>query len=72
MNRTADGASAALPPRQPIRPDSERGRVLTIVTALASASGVTTSPLGKTAWFTLDASGDAIRSARQAEAEAGA
>jgi anti-sigma regulatory factor (Ser/Thr protein kinase) len=34
-------------------PDAERGRGLAIVATLASASGVRTSPGGKTAWFTL-------------------
>ncbi len=41
------------PKRQPLRPGSERGRGLHIVAALATASGVTTSPNGKTTWFTL-------------------
>jgi len=39
-------------PRTP-EPDSERGRGLQIVQALATASGITTTPPGKTAWFTL-------------------
>jgi len=34
-------------------PGSERGRGLAIVAALATDSGVTTRPGGKTAWFTL-------------------
>jgi anti-sigma regulatory factor (Ser/Thr protein kinase) len=34
-------------------PDADRGRGLAIVAALASASGVRTSPGGKTAWFIL-------------------
>jgi anti-sigma regulatory factor (Ser/Thr protein kinase) len=41
------------PKRQQLHPGSERGRGLHIVAALATASGVTTSPNGKTTWFTL-------------------
>jgi anti-sigma regulatory factor (Ser/Thr protein kinase) len=43
----------ALPARPPTRPDAERGRGLAIVTALATTSGITATPTGKTAWFTL-------------------
>lgn len=43
------------PTGQPIREESERGRGLRIVAALATRSGVTTNPHGKTAWFTLTA-----------------
>jgi len=35
------------------RSGSERGRGLAIVAALATDSGYTTRPGGKTAWFTL-------------------
>jgi anti-sigma regulatory factor (Ser/Thr protein kinase) len=45
--------SPVMPKRHPLQPDSERGRGLHIVTALATATGITTSPDGKTAWFTL-------------------
>jgi len=62
-------SSPLLPQIQPVGPDSERGRGLTIVGALATASGVTTGPRGKTAWFTLDAPSIG-RHARQAEPEA--
>ena len=34
-------------------PDDERGRGLAIVAALSCASGVRTSPAGKTTWFTV-------------------
>jgi anti-sigma regulatory factor (Ser/Thr protein kinase) len=42
-----------LPQLREAGPDSERGRGLHIVNALATTSGFTTSPRGKTAWFTL-------------------
>ena len=45
---------------------------MAIIAALATDSGVTARPGGKTAWFTLTARADAARPERQAEAEAGA
>lgn len=61
------------PQPQPIQPDSERGRGLQIVAALATNSGVTSSPHGKTAWFTLTTSPDpALARHAEYEAEAGA
>ncbi len=46
--------SSITPPRpRPLQRDSERGRGLHIVASLATDSGVTTSPHGKTAWFTI-------------------
>jgi transcriptional regulator with XRE-family HTH domain len=64
--------SPVLPERRPVQPDSERGRGLAIVAALATNSGVTGTPGGKTAWFTLTAPAAATQHDRQAEAEAGA
>jgi anti-sigma regulatory factor (Ser/Thr protein kinase) len=55
--RVSDASPSAPSPRQ-TAPDSERGRGLQIVAALATTSGVTTSPHGKTAWFTLTAAPD--------------
>jgi anti-sigma regulatory factor (Ser/Thr protein kinase) len=46
-------SSPVLPKARDAGPDADRGRGLAIVTALASASGVWTSPGGKTTWFTL-------------------
>lgn len=62
-----------LPLPQAAEPDSEHGRGLQIVTALATSSGFTTSPHGKTAWFTLTTTRSPGR-IRQADlsAEAGA
>jgi anti-sigma regulatory factor (Ser/Thr protein kinase) len=59
--------------REP-EPDSERGRGLQIVAALATSSGFTTSAAGKTAWFTLtDPDHEpAARRQRGPELEAGA
>src|ERR1700691_1213817 len=65
-------ASPDLPqPRSP-EPDSERGRGLHIVTALATTSGITPNTPGQTAWFTLTTQPDPAP-ARQLrrEAEAG-
>ena len=74
-------ASAASPARSPTShrppprqrqagPDEERGRGLSIVTALADASGVRAEADGKTTWFTL-ALGERIdRATRQVEPEA--
>ncbi len=52
----------ALPVSQSAEPDSERGRGLHVVAALATSSGFTTSPRGKTAWFTLTAERERARS----------
>ncbi|HXB48906.1 MAG TPA: ATP-binding protein [Streptosporangiaceae bacterium] len=46
-------SSPGLPKARDAGPDAERGRGLAIVAALASASGVWSSPGGKTSWFTL-------------------
>jgi anti-sigma regulatory factor (Ser/Thr protein kinase) len=46
-------SSPILPEARHADPDTDRGRGLAIVAALASASGVRTSPGGKTSWFTL-------------------
>jgi anti-sigma regulatory factor (Ser/Thr protein kinase) len=64
-------ASPDLPLPQSPELDSERGRGLQIVTALATTSGITPTPPGKTAWFTLTAQPDptpARRLCREAEA----
>jgi anti-sigma regulatory factor (Ser/Thr protein kinase) len=45
--------SPNLPASRPCQAHAERGRGLAIVTALATTSGITTTPRGKTAWFTL-------------------
>jgi len=64
--------SPALPRPRLVQPDSERGRGLAIVADLATDSGVTAKPDGKTAWFTLTAPTATAQRERQAEAEAGA
>lgn len=66
--------SPALPRARPATSGSERGRGLSIVAAIASASGVTPEPGGKTAWFTLTIPDHPARHVTQAdpEAEAGA
>ncbi|HEY2077385.1 MAG TPA: ATP-binding protein [Streptosporangiaceae bacterium] len=56
-------SSPDMPEARDAGPDAERGRGLAIVSALASASGVRTSPGGKTAWFTLPLSQCAKRAA---------
>ena len=61
-----DTAPGLPKPRQ-AQPDSERGRGLQIVAALATDSGVTTHAHGKTAWFTLTASPELELDARQAD-----
>ncbi len=61
--------SPLLPVRQPVRPDLEHGRGLTIVAALATTSGMTARPGGKTAWFTLTAPAEPARTIRHAEPE---
>jgi anti-sigma regulatory factor (Ser/Thr protein kinase) len=55
--------------RQAPEPDSERGRGLAIVAALAQSSGVRASGAGKTSWFTLALTDRAHRVARQLEHE---
>jgi anti-sigma regulatory factor (Ser/Thr protein kinase) len=47
--------ASPLPPRPKAEPEpgSERGRGLHIVSALATTTGITTTPQGKIAWFTL-------------------
>lgn len=60
--------SPELPPASRSEPDSERGRGLAIVTAVAADSGITARRDGKTAWFTLTAP-DPSPSARMAEPE---
>jgi hypothetical protein len=54
--------------------DTERGRDLAIVAALARSSGVRASQVGKTSWFTFALTDRAHRAARQIdhEPEAGA
>ncbi len=64
--------SPVLPQRRLVQPDSERGRGLAIVAALATDSGVAGTPGGKTAWFTLTSPIATVQRERQAEAEAGA
>lgn len=67
-------SSPVVPQAGEAGPDSERGRGLTIVAALASSSGVRASAAGKTAWFTLASPGelDAREPTAEAEAEIGA
>ena len=60
-------SSPVLPRQREAGPESERGRGLAIVAALARTSGVTAGPAGKTAWFTLAAPRDVA--ARQLVAE---
>ncbi len=57
------------PQPQPGHADSERGRGLQIVAALATTSGISASPHGKTAWFTLTQP-ELTMSARHADFEA--
>jgi anti-sigma regulatory factor (Ser/Thr protein kinase) len=61
--------SPAMPKRTEPGPDSERGRGLAIVEALARSSGVRASEAGKTSWFTLALTDRAHRAARQLEHE---
>jgi hypothetical protein len=58
------------PQSQPARADSERGRGLQIVAALATTSGMSANPDGKTAWFTLTTQPELAISARYADFEA--
>jgi anti-sigma regulatory factor (Ser/Thr protein kinase) len=60
-------SSPVLPRAREAGPESDRGRGLAIVAALARSSGVTAGPAGKTAWFTLAAPPDVA--ARQLAAE---
>jgi anti-sigma regulatory factor (Ser/Thr protein kinase) len=64
-------ASPGLRPSQ-ARPYAERGRGLSIVTALAASSGVRAEPVGKTTWFTLVLTNRIDRTIAQAEADADA
>jgi anti-sigma regulatory factor (Ser/Thr protein kinase) len=58
------------PPRQRhAGPDEERGRGLSIVTALAHASGVRAEQAGKTTWFTIALHGRIERASPQPESE---
>jgi anti-sigma regulatory factor (Ser/Thr protein kinase) len=61
--------SPAMPQRTEPAPDSERGRGLAIVEALARSSGVQASEAGKTSWFTLALTDRAHRAAAQLEHE---
>jgi anti-sigma regulatory factor (Ser/Thr protein kinase) len=63
-----DGSSA-MPQRREPAPDSERGRGLAIVNALARSSGVRATQAGKTTWFSLALTERARRVARQIEFE---
>jgi hypothetical protein len=58
-------------PRQ-AGPDDERGRGLTIVTAIAATTGCDITPDGKTTWFTLNTRPQATRAAPEHDLEAGA
>jgi anti-sigma regulatory factor (Ser/Thr protein kinase) len=62
-------AEPRLPEPQPAQSDCERGRGLQVVRSLATSSGFTASPHGKTAWFTL-AELDEVPRTHQAELEA--
>jgi hypothetical protein len=61
--------SPRLPARREVAPDSERGRGLAIVAALATACGVRAESAGKTTWFTLTLADRIGRAGRQAEPE---
>jgi anti-sigma regulatory factor (Ser/Thr protein kinase) len=61
--------SPAMPRRTEPGADTERGRGLAIVEALAQSSGVRASQAGKTSWFTLALTDRAHRAARQIEPE---
>jgi len=67
--------SPALPQARDVGSEAERGRGLSIVAALATASGVRAGSGGKTSWFTLAPTDLAQRIARpqpEPDAEAGA
>jgi anti-sigma regulatory factor (Ser/Thr protein kinase) len=59
----------AVPQRREPSADTERGRGLAIIDALARSSGVRASQAGKTSWFTLALTDRAHRVARQIEHE---
>lgn len=59
--------ASALPRARAAGPDSERGRGLHVVSALAADSGVTKNAHGKTAWFTLNATRE-LQADHEAEA----
>jgi anti-sigma regulatory factor (Ser/Thr protein kinase) len=61
--------SPDMPRRTQPGPDSERGRGLAIVEALAHSSGVRATRAGKTTWFTLALTDHAHRVAAQLEHE---
>ena len=61
--------SPAMPRPADPGPDTERGRGLAIVAALAHSSGVRTAGAGKTTWFTLALTDRAHRLAAQLEHE---
>jgi anti-sigma regulatory factor (Ser/Thr protein kinase) len=61
--------SPAMPRRTEPGADTERGRGLAIVDALAQSSGVRASQTGKTSWFTLALTDRAHRVAGQIEHE---
>lgn len=60
-------AAPALPQPRAVSPDSERGRGLHVVAALATDSGMTKNPRGKTAWFTLNATQEPTRDNLEAD-----
>jgi anti-sigma regulatory factor (Ser/Thr protein kinase) len=62
-------SSPAMPQRTEPGPDSERGRGLAIVNALARSSGVHATQAGKTSWFSLALTDRAHRAAAQIEHE---
>ena len=61
--------SPATPRRTEPGPDSEHGRGLAIVNALARSSGVRATQAGKTSWFTLALTDRTHRAAAQLEHE---
>jgi anti-sigma regulatory factor (Ser/Thr protein kinase) len=63
-------AATALPQPRSANPDSERGRGLHVVAALATDSGVTKNRRGKTAWFTLNDTQELTRDGLKADHEA--
>lgn len=63
-------AAPTLPQPRSAHPDSERGRGLHVVAALATDSGVTKNARGKTAWFTLNATQELTRDDLEADRQA--
>jgi anti-sigma regulatory factor (Ser/Thr protein kinase) len=61
--------SPATPQRRQPGPDTERGRGLAIVDALARSSGVRATQAGETSWFTLALTDRAHQAAAQIEHE---